>query len=370
MSQLQMILGEDGAKFALWSLLGLAIILVAIVALLAYRRLFGASFNMNGLVDRRNRPARLGVTDFFNLDRQGRKLVIVRRDNVEHLVLIGGPNDLLIEQNIIRGIRPELPVVETLPRPTVTAKITDEPTAEVSTDAPQKTEPTPVTSIISRFNTPKLNIPNLDLRATMPVQKSVSVKTEPSRLMPKTLETEIHQELKAQQEPKVQQKASPVNQPARFKEPTDTTLSLETLSPETRSPTAKPAPSISETTQEKPKAPEPAKQPISSAFGDATKRLEEALRRPPTSFESKSFESKSFASKPAEQAHEPATTENPNGLKATSVTNVAKAEPQPKLDAEILPQPTKIPPVTTDTLVLDLEQEMARLLGRVPGKGA
>lgn len=33
----------------------------------------------------------------------GRKLVLVRRDNVEHLILIGGPVDLVIET----GIRPE-----------------------------------------------------------------------------------------------------------------------------------------------------------------------------------------------------------------------------------------------------------------------
>jgi flagellar protein FliO/FliZ len=50
----------------------------------------------------RPRPVRLGIVDSFRLDRQ-RQLVIVRRDSVEHLLMIGGPNDLLIESQIIRS---------------------------------------------------------------------------------------------------------------------------------------------------------------------------------------------------------------------------------------------------------------------------
>lgn len=50
----------------------------------------------------RARLPRLGTVDSFDLDRQ-RQLVIIRRDNVEHLLMIGGPNDLLIESQIIRA---------------------------------------------------------------------------------------------------------------------------------------------------------------------------------------------------------------------------------------------------------------------------
>src|ERR1700732_4785053 len=50
----------------------------------------------------RARPPRLGTVDAFDLDRQ-RQLVIIRRDNVEHLLMIGGPNDLVIESEIIRA---------------------------------------------------------------------------------------------------------------------------------------------------------------------------------------------------------------------------------------------------------------------------
>ena len=60
---------------------------------------------------RGGRVQRLAVTDAFPLDREGRKLVIIRRDNVEHLIMIGGPNnDMLIESNIVRGMRGEIAV--------------------------------------------------------------------------------------------------------------------------------------------------------------------------------------------------------------------------------------------------------------------
>ncbi|MGH6819873.1 MAG: hypothetical protein ACREDU_03310 [Methylocella sp.] len=50
----------------------------------------------------RARLPRLGTVDAFDLDRQ-RQLVIIRRDNVEHLLMIGGPNDFVIESKIIRA---------------------------------------------------------------------------------------------------------------------------------------------------------------------------------------------------------------------------------------------------------------------------
>ncbi|MFM8608835.1 MAG: hypothetical protein ACKOBC_12885 [Hyphomicrobiales bacterium] len=50
----------------------------------------------------RGRLPRLGIVDTFSVDRQ-RQLMIVRRDNVEHLVLIGGNSDLVIETNITRA---------------------------------------------------------------------------------------------------------------------------------------------------------------------------------------------------------------------------------------------------------------------------
>ena len=51
---------------------------------------------------RQSRPAaRLAIVDAMPIDNR-RKLVIVRRDNVEHLILISGPSDVVVEPAIVR----------------------------------------------------------------------------------------------------------------------------------------------------------------------------------------------------------------------------------------------------------------------------
>lgn len=47
----------------------------------------------------KGRNVRLAVMDATPVDSQ-RRLVLVRRDDVEHLILIGGPTDVVVEQNI------------------------------------------------------------------------------------------------------------------------------------------------------------------------------------------------------------------------------------------------------------------------------
>ncbi len=49
----------------------------------------------------RSRQLRLGFVETFDLDGE-RQLLLVRRDNVEHLLMIGGPNDVLVESGIVR----------------------------------------------------------------------------------------------------------------------------------------------------------------------------------------------------------------------------------------------------------------------------
>jgi flagellar biogenesis protein FliO len=50
----------------------------------------------------RGRLPRLAVVDAAAVDGR-RKLVIIRRDNVEHLLMIGGPSDVVVETNIVRA---------------------------------------------------------------------------------------------------------------------------------------------------------------------------------------------------------------------------------------------------------------------------
>ena len=51
----------------------------------------------------RARQPRLGVIDYAAVDSR-RQLILVRRDNVEHLVMIGGPVDVVVESNIVRAL--------------------------------------------------------------------------------------------------------------------------------------------------------------------------------------------------------------------------------------------------------------------------
>ncbi|KAF0230467.1 MAG: hypothetical protein FD175_1583 [Beijerinckiaceae bacterium] len=98
-------LGEQATSMVVW--VGLSILLLVIVVALAVWlvRTLRPALNMSGSAGRGGRPQRLAITDAFTLDREGRKLVIIRRDNVEHLLLIGGPNDVLVESAIVRGER-------------------------------------------------------------------------------------------------------------------------------------------------------------------------------------------------------------------------------------------------------------------------
>ena len=73
-----------------------------IVLAIFYRLAFAHRLRVPG---GRTRQPRLGLVDAFSLDGQ-RQLVLVRRDNIEHLVMIGGPNDVLVESQINRAVVP------------------------------------------------------------------------------------------------------------------------------------------------------------------------------------------------------------------------------------------------------------------------
>ncbi len=82
-------------------------------------RRFGAS--RLGGAGTRGRHPRLAVVDYATVDSR-RRLILVRRDNIEHLVLIGGPTDVVVEANIVRATTREAtltrppPAAETLAR--------------------------------------------------------------------------------------------------------------------------------------------------------------------------------------------------------------------------------------------------------------
>ena len=68
--------------------------LIALAAWLARR--FGL---MNQMPRARGQKRRLQVLESIGLDNR-RRLVLIRRDGVEHLLLLGGANDLVVENAI------------------------------------------------------------------------------------------------------------------------------------------------------------------------------------------------------------------------------------------------------------------------------
>jgi flagellar protein FliO/FliZ len=78
------------------------IVVLALIGLAAWlvRRFAGNRLGANA---NRGRMPRLAVIDAAAVDGR-RRLVLVRRDNVEHLLMIGGPTDIVVEPNIVRAM--------------------------------------------------------------------------------------------------------------------------------------------------------------------------------------------------------------------------------------------------------------------------
>src|SRR3569833_739257 len=102
----------------LWIFFAILIVL-ALIGAVAYllRRFAGRGI---GSSNSRGRMPRLAVIDAAAVDGR-RRLVLVRRDNVEHLLMIGGPTDIVVEPNIVRAAAgrdqiPQRPSVAEPPR--------------------------------------------------------------------------------------------------------------------------------------------------------------------------------------------------------------------------------------------------------------
>jgi hypothetical protein len=87
-----------------WLFILILLAAAAGAALLAYRTYVmgdgtAANFNLAGWLFRQRPEPRLGVIEQASVDAR-RKLVLIRRDGVEHLIMTGGPVDVVIETGI------------------------------------------------------------------------------------------------------------------------------------------------------------------------------------------------------------------------------------------------------------------------------
>ena len=107
---------SGGVTQAIAVILALAVVLLLFgLFIFILKRLMGASAPQN-----RARQPRIAVMDSAQVDAR-RRLVLIRRDNIEHLLLIGGPSDVVVEQQIVRNaplaqqITPSRPAAQTAP---------------------------------------------------------------------------------------------------------------------------------------------------------------------------------------------------------------------------------------------------------------
>ena len=122
--------GQSGLKVVLFVIVVLGVLALAFWLL----RWFGGG--RLGSDATRGRQLRLAVIDQATVDSR-RRLVLIRRDNVEHLLIIGGPSDVVVEQNIVRAA--------TAQRETGPARPPAMPRAPLGEDStwPQQPEPAP-----------------------------------------------------------------------------------------------------------------------------------------------------------------------------------------------------------------------------------
>lgn len=87
--------GSQLATALMWAVAALILLAIVLVVVRLVRNMNSGTFVAGG----RNRKTRLAVMDATAVDSH-RRLVLVRRDDVEHLLLIGGPTDVVVEQDI------------------------------------------------------------------------------------------------------------------------------------------------------------------------------------------------------------------------------------------------------------------------------
>lgn len=206
---------------------------------------------------RERRPRRVAVIDAAPVDRS-RSVVLVRRDNIEHLVLIGGHGDVVIESKIPRSAArvPGRPVRPGAPR------LGQEPGQEPGQESSRELPPSPLRGAVPGVSAPKL--------------------TPPPEPTPRHALEELKRQLEvALNGTPAQQGRPPVTDPFAFPRPTDSASSggqqdkgnLELIEPRATEPGAD-------------AKPEPESEPgVARKFEPPAKselRPEEKLKQPPS----------------------------------------------------------------------------------------
>ncbi|NOJ41327.1 flagellar biosynthetic protein FliO [Bradyrhizobium australiense] len=322
---------------------------IAVLALIGVAAWLVRRFANNrlGANTQRGRMPRLAVIDAAAVDGR-RRLVLVRRDNVEHLLMIGGPSDIVVEPNIVRAMpnrdqmAPRPAVGEQPPRiaPLPDTAWSDEAARSDlrSTDAfehaePQMPEPPPRPARPSFADDLRRPAPPpMPERRSDPLTgfapESISGRPEPAP--PRLTRNEPLIPRPQRELPKVPREAPPVREAPPIRE----AASVRDVPPVREAPVARETPvRAPERAAAPPPPPAPAPSSADQNLAEMAQRLEAALRRP------------------AEPVAPPVAPETPPAPRNSNSRSES-------------PAPTPPAPAPQKSGFENLEDEMASLLGR------
>ena len=343
-----------------------------------------------GASSSRGRQPRLAVIDAAAVDGR-RRLILIRRDNVEHLLMIGGPSDVVVEANIVRAGAPARdatpPRPEALPR---AAPMNDgnmwplqpepapapvpaprQPRAPAAEESMQWQEPEPMVPMVPPPRRPEPRPePRSEMRPEPRPERPeprADMRLEPRPEMRPEPRPDMRPEPRPEMrpEPRTEVRAEARPEPRAVDPLAGLAAELARVQPEApaqkmRPPREREIPRARapQPEQRRPAAPpqEPEDQNVDQNLAEMAQRLEAALRRP----------------KPAEQ----------RGPEAPSKQSMMPAAPEPMMQDPVgettphddapptaAPQPRAAAAAKPQKSVYDsLEQEMASLLGRPNSK--
>lgn len=306
--------------------------LIGVVAWLVRRFGTGAL----GAQGSRGRAPRLAVIEAGAVDGR-RKLVLIRRDNVEHLIMIGGPADIVIEPNIVRGQNARemaalrgTGVAEALPRAVPLGEETSWPLQpEVAPRPVRAPRPAPAVEDTLQWPTPP--------EPKAPVAPAAKRMQRPSDTL-----AGLAAELSARPAPQPEPDILPVRATPKI-EPRIETPKIEPRIEPRLEPKAEPKVEFKPEPRVEVRAPQP--QPAAASaepdadqnLADMAQRLEAALRRP-------------------------------GGPLAPAAAPAAAPTAAKPVEKPAAPEKKPAPAAKPDNVFGSLEEEMASLLGRPPGK--
>jgi flagellar protein FliO/FliZ len=272
----------------------------------------------------RGRQPRLAVIDYASVDGR-RRLILVRRDNVEHLLMIGGPTDVVVEPNIVRATAAPRDTTGSRPAAGIEALPRAIPLPENGNGSSWPLQPEPATGLRP---SPRVE-PLPDELPSRPFQPAVEAPPRPQRDTLAALADELST-----------RPASPTRSRTISPEP------RPEMPPEPRKPAA-PPPVIPAAAPAAPAIPAAADASADQSLADMAQRLEAALRKPN-----------------AETRTPPVTPQRPAPDRAAA-SDAAMPQPRTPRPSEPRPARTETKPNQGKTALYDsLEQEMASLLGR------